>query len=901
MSGVWYNASGSSNILKNSYINGFLDVSSMFLTRSDASMAGNVYIGGTAGLNVNNSMSMNGVINQLISTPMISNTVYFGGSTMNDSYVGGRLYVEYDISTNSRLFVRDDASFISDVFIGGDLSMNGKLAIGRDASLNSRVFIGSDLSMNGNLSIGSDLSMNGNLAIGGDASLNSRVFIGSDLSMNGNLSVGKDLSITGNLSVKQYSTKLTIYTVNYNNLTVDQDMSLNGRLFLTGDASMIGNVFMARNVGIGKTPEYALDISGGALQTSIGSSSNTYNNEYGKVPPSNVYLSSFSPNSKNATIGTWVNNNITWTATSSSITSTLFSYNAFNTTYSTSSDKWESAGSLYTGGIANSSAALTLNISGQNPQRGEWLQIQSSVPVVMTSYSLASGDAPVRLPKTFWIVGSNNGTNWNVIQTASCGATQYSSTAFTMSSTFLVNSASAQASGSATLTTTTNGSFTTNAYTYFRLIALTMFSTTETLIDISEWTPTFSLQSVSGPSKTLLYMDSSNINQLDVSGSLALVNSNASSMTVIPNSTTATSHSWNNNNITWVANASTTIGTGYSPYQAFNTSVSTPAWASNSSCYNSTTGVYSGTTPAITPTGQSAIQGEWLQLQSSVPLIMNSYILGCVDTPLTYPRTFWIIGSNDGITWNPIHYATTTATSGVYTAGTHTGLFTVTSGSAVNSFTTVTTFSSYSSLPYTYFRLVIIATFPSSASTYTYVGEWTPYFSPVTSSVSMSLDNGVPNQLNIGGGLNVAGPLNVTGVFISSCVYRTTTTVVNTASVVTLALSVVLSNSNFTLSSNKIYVAVSGYYLVNLQLATIAGGAVTAQYTRLALYINGIQSTNPSGVSDVTWVGNNGERKPIIMTGVFYFNSTDEITITCNAGGTGSINIDNSIFSFLKL
>jgi hypothetical protein len=96
MSGVWYSASGSSNILKPTYINGFLDVSNMFLTRSDASMAGNVYIGGSAGLNVNNSMTMAGVINQLIASPMIGNVVTVGGNVSNDSYLNGRLYVYYD-------------------------------------------------------------------------------------------------------------------------------------------------------------------------------------------------------------------------------------------------------------------------------------------------------------------------------------------------------------------------------------------------------------------------------------------------------------------------------------------------------------------------------------------------------------------------------------------------------------------------------------------------------------------------------------------------------------------------------------------------------------------------------------------------------------------------------------
>jgi hypothetical protein len=265
------------------------------------------------------------------------------------------------------------------------------------------------------------------------------------------------------------------------------------------------------NVGIGTTnPSCALDIVGSTQLTNTGTSTRTT-----------------SPNTTAATTSTWVKNNITYTASASSVFggSTNYAYNSFNTTYAIAADKWESFGNYNNpagSGAANTTAALTSNIFGQSNQRGEWLQIQTSVPAVMTSYSLASSDVPARLPKTFWIVGSNDGTNWYLIQTASCGATQYSSTAFTMSSTFLVNSASAQTSaGSATLTTTTNGSYTTNAYTYFRLIVLSIFSTSQSVTNIAEWNINFTPSSSSVP----LSVDNATYNQLNVGGSLGIAGS----------------------------------------------------------------------------------------------------------------------------------------------------------------------------------------------------------------------------------------------------------------------------------------------------------------------------------------------------------------------------------------
>ena len=135
-------------------------------------------------------------------------------------------------------------------------------------------------------------------------------------------------------------------------------------------------------------------------------------------------------------------------------------------------------------------------------------------------------------------------------------------------------------------------------------------------------------------------MDASNINQLDVSGSLGLINSNASTMTVTPNTTAATSspgYTWQNNNITWVA-SNTLASSNPLLYLAFNNYFITSP-GSNANTWNTNTvtnfyngsptgGAYAGTTNTPVSIGGAAattVSGEWLQIQSSVPVIMANY------------------------------------------------------------------------------------------------------------------------------------------------------------------------------------------------------------------------------------------------------------------------------------
>jgi hypothetical protein len=563
----------------------------------------------------------------------------------------------------------------------------------------------------------------------------------------------------------QSQTIINMTTTNYQ-LIVSEDISLNGKLFISGDVSMGGN-----------------------LAATSGTSANTYMNIYGKAPPSSVYGNLVvSPNTTNATSSTWINNNITWTASASStIGGTYYTYFAFNTTNTLGTSQWASAVTYLSTGLYNGSVSTA--IFGQSGQLGEWLQIQSSVPAVMNTYTFSAGGSINNMPKTYWIVGSNDGSTWYPIQLAAFTANPFTAST-TLSSVFNVNTSGSQTAGATTVTTTIYGSYTTGSYTYFRLIFNTLWSGASTTTEISEWTPTFTLPTVTGPSRALLYMDPSNINQLDVSGSLALVNKNLTLATVMPNAMSAvtpnavaaTSNSWLNNGVTWYANASSILSAAWDAYKAFNTiSNAEDAWHDNGLGYGVSTGVAFTTNLNFQTTvfttgssgGTSVYYGQWLQIQSNVPLIISTFWFGARQTlALRLPKIFYIVGSNAGTgTWTPIFKGDTTSTTGATNSGTVTLTGLANSGTIANFYgSTALTYTTYGNLAssFTYFRL-IVSNLCGAADTCN-IGEWGLTFATTTtttttmpSSVSLALDNVVPNQLNVGGAMNVGGTLGIAG------------------------------------------------------------------------------------------------------------------------------------------
>lgn len=129
-----------------------------------------------------------------------------------------------------------------------------------------------------------------------------------------------------------------------------------------------------------------------------------------------------------------------------------------------------------------------------------------------------------------------------------------------------------------------------------------------------------------------------------------------------------TTASWVSNGVTWIGKASTVLNSSYPITNMFNTLSNNVTWAPSvvTELYGnnpSSPRPYIGTADTTTTiSGVGAIKGAWVQIQSSVPLIISSYSFSCGNRN-QIPHTYYIVGSNDsGTTWFPIHYATANTT-----------------------------------------------------------------------------------------------------------------------------------------------------------------------------------------------------------------------------------------------
>jgi hypothetical protein len=184
----------------------------------------------------------------------------------------------------------------------------------------------------------------------------------------------------------------------------------------------------------------------------------------------------------------------------------------------------------------------------------------------------------------------------------------------------------------------------------------------------------------------------------------------------MPNSTAATSNSWTANGVNWIA--TTNPSAVESPYKAFNNSfASSNNWIGQLNTWNAS-GAYTGTATTYITNLALTVPGEWVQLQTSVPLVLYSYSYG-IGNIGTNHKSMYILGSNDGTTWYSLQYSvmTTNPFSTAFTAATtylmmnYTGTQTITAATTQN---VTTTAYSFTTLPFTYFRFHISSNFNTS-------------------------------------------------------------------------------------------------------------------------------------------------------------------------------------------
>jgi hypothetical protein len=417
----------------------------------------------------------------------------------------------------------------------------------------------------------------------------------------------------------------------------------------------------------------------------------------------------------------WEQNGVNWVASASSQYDASypvhFAFNNVTSTYWASAvGVYNTTTGLYTGGVS------TTILGGIGAQSGEWLQIRTSLPVVLSSYTYGSGGSTTCIPKVYYIVGSMDGSSWYPLQYVSMSINPLTTTFTVCTSNIITNT-----NGTFTITgnvtgsgTSTSYSYTTQPWIYFRFLIPSIWPgiVGANTSDFGELYLNFSR-----PSATAL--------SLSYSGQYQLVATNSAAGNVMPNQTGLVSSTWVQGGVQWRASASTEYNNGALPsYMAFNNITATSnGWASNNGTYNQTTGAYVGSVSTTVSGGFGNQLGEWLQIQSSVPLVFASYTFAVSDTISRFPKVFYIVGSMDGSTWFPVQavsLATNPFTTGNTFATTYlnvntTGTQPLTAGA---SSTATTTAYSTSTSPYMYFRIIVQNTFTPNDVSITQIGEW---------------------------------------------------------------------------------------------------------------------------------------------------------------------------------
>jgi hypothetical protein len=502
---------------------------------------------------------------------------------------------------------------------------------------------------------------------------------------------------------------------------------------------------------------------GQTYSTNYGSTWNAALPLYSMIQPQ---LTGLASSGTNLTTSPWQANGVSWIAKASSLDpNNPATWPVSGPFDGVSSTQWNS--NIYYNTLGNYTGPNNTTVSGSTVS-GEWLQIKSSIPLIIYSYQLGVGTW-FQYPKTYTIAGSNDESTWFAIQTVVLASNPFGTTNQIIPfSPIIVNQNGLQtvntSAGSTVATCTAYNS--TTPYTYFRLIGTSIIGngTTQELA-IGE----FIINFTTGVQTT---------QSLSPSGLTALTGYIPS--TIAPQKTGLTTNTWNRGDVAWAASASSLFTSNFPPWAAFNNianaSTATYSWASAFN-YLSGTG-YNNTYSTIISQSGGAITspnyGEWLQIQSSIPLIMSSYNFGCGNT-LNVPKTYVIAGSLDGTTWfplqsvnmgstNPFTTNFTSAISGPIMINGPTSQIMNGGFSATLSCTNYTT----SITAYSYFRIIVNSVYGTTDNPI----ELTEWFINFTTPSNTSLYNVVSPLTNLSTGSSAASGI-ILGIIIGSAVSNT--------------------------------------------------------------------------------------------------------------------------------
>ena len=170
---------GNSKIIYGFFPNLFNRVNNKVLEASgNMQITGDILIDGSGQImTTNKDFYLLNTTVQNITMGSSASVINIGGESTSNK-IPNTLYVDADVSLNSR------------IFINGDVSLNSRLLLNGDASLNSRVYIAKDVSMGSRLFVSSDVSFISNLNVKGNITSNSTIYSTYYDSPNGNVFIG---------------------------------------------------------------------------------------------------------------------------------------------------------------------------------------------------------------------------------------------------------------------------------------------------------------------------------------------------------------------------------------------------------------------------------------------------------------------------------------------------------------------------------------------------------------------------------------------------------------------------------------------------------------------------------------------------------------------------------------
>lgn len=278
-------------------------------------------------------------------------------------------------------------------------------------------------------------------------------------------------------------------------------------------------------------------------------------------------------------------------------------------------------------GVYTGSATTTV---GGTSYSGEWIQLQMPITINLRYFTIAPREALAtnRSPRSFVVLGSNNGSSWTLLHEET-NVNNWTSAA----KTFYISSA-------------------TSTFTYYRMVIRRIgnFDSGQSIqesLQISTWN---------------LYGNFPGNNEILYDGANTWLQSEYGVRSYPPaaldtnnNTTVLSGQAYGNG--TYIASASSSFGGGWEPVKPFD-AFQDSGWHTSENVYNASTGQYVGT--VSTSANGNIYNGEWLQIQLPEAVNLASFTLvpRSGNETIRSPRSFVVLGSNDGTTWSLLHEET---------------------------------------------------------------------------------------------------------------------------------------------------------------------------------------------------------------------------------------------------